>query len=102
MCRLTTTVMHTTNGFLEGSGLEDGSNRKTPFRYPATLDQSHRPEFSELNGRSVALRERIYGIEGKTEFAKHYVRKPRRCDNCPDFFTSKSSLREHMFQKHAY
>ncbi|HKU48451.1 MAG TPA: hypothetical protein VJP79_00750 [Nitrososphaera sp.] len=95
--------MHNTNGVLERSGKDEGTYHSIPPRDP-TLPQmpSHLPEASELGSLSFALRERIYGSAMGIALPKHYVRRPHYCDNCPESFTSKSALREHMFQRHSY
>ncbi len=95
--------MHHTNGFLENSGPEDGTPQSAQTRDRTLLRPSSRPEYSELTEKSMSLRERIYGTDKSSDTdMRHYVRKPRHCDNCPEVFSSKVALRNHRFSKHSY
>lgn len=94
--------MHHTNGVLEDSGKEDGSRQPAQTRDRTLMRPFRLPEASELNKRSEALRGRIFASGDRTFVPRHYVRKPHDCDNCSERFSSKASLREHMFERHSY
>ena len=95
-------VMHNTNGFLENSGLEEGTYLSFSPRDRRFPKPSHQAENSELNTLSVSVREKIYGIGVGREYSRHYIRPLHRCQGCPATFSSKAALREHRFQLHSY
>jgi hypothetical protein len=94
--------MHNTNGFLDNSGLEEGSYLSFSPRDRSSPKPSHQAEDSELITLSVAVREKIYGIGAGRQYSKHYIRQIHRCQGCPATFASKAALREHRFELHSY